>query len=71
MNKLLNKKLLLVLDIFLSIILILIIYLVLNNILNKDIICPKKISFYEYIRVKIANVIWQKVLSLEKYGWQI
>jgi len=36
---------------------ILLIYLIINNILTKDLISPHEITFYEYLKCKLSNII--------------
>ncbi len=35
---------------------IVLVYLILNQILNHDFISPEKVTFYDYIKIKIANI---------------
>ena len=57
MNKLYNKNVFIIIDIFLIIVLLIILYIFINNFLTNDIISPTKLTFYEYFRVKLSNII--------------
>lgn len=57
MNRLMNKEFFLLLDIILILILIFILYTTIYTFLVKDIISPYKLTFYEYFRVKLSNII--------------
>ena len=57
MNKMyITKEVFIVINVILVIILIFLLYIIINGFLTKDFICPEKLSFYEYFRVKLSNI---------------
>lgn len=44
-------------NILIFIVEILLIYLIINSSLSKDYISPTEITFYEYIKIKLSNLL--------------
>jgi len=57
MNKNIHKNLNIINSIIIFLLEILMVYLIVNSILTKDLISPNEISFYEYLKVKLSNII--------------
>lgn len=57
MNNYITKKMFLIINIVLFLLEVLMIYLIIKSVLSKDLISPNEISFYEYLRVKLSNLI--------------
>lgn len=57
MNNYITKKMFLIINIVLFLLEVLMIYLIIKSILSKDLISPNEISFYEYLKVKLSNLI--------------
>lgn len=56
-NKYITNKTFLVINIFLFLLEVIMIYLIVNSILTKDLISPNEITFYEYLKVKLSNLV--------------
>jgi len=57
MNDNIRKRLLLFISIIIFLLEVLLIYILIRSFLTKDIISPNKVMFYEYIKVKLSNLI--------------
>lgn len=57
-NKIINKKLIIYLLTFLlCLIEVFMIFIILKSVLTKDLISPEDVKFYEYLKVKLSNLI--------------
>ena len=56
-NKYIKKNVFFIVNFILFLLEILMIYLIIKSILTKDLIRPNEIAFYEYIRVKLSNLL--------------
>lgn len=57
-NKIINKKLIIYLLTFLlCLIEVFMIFMILKSVLTKDLISPEDVKFYEYLKVKLSNLI--------------
>lgn len=57
MSKYVTSKMLIIFNIFLFLIEIIMLYLVIKSILTKDLISPNQLSFYEYLKAKLSNLV--------------
>jgi len=56
-KKFVNKNIILIYSLILLGLEIIMIYLIIKSILTKDLISPNEITFYEYLKVKLSNLI--------------
>ena len=56
-NKYITKKTFLLINILLFFLEIIMIYLIIKSILSKDLISPNEVSFYEYLKIKLSDLI--------------
>jgi len=57
MNRYVTKKMFVIINVFLFFIEFVMLYLIIKSILTKDLISPNDVTFYEYLRVKLSNLI--------------
>lgn len=57
MNNYISKKILILINVILFILEVIMIYLVVKAILTNDFISPTDITFLEYVKIKLENLI--------------
>lgn len=57
MNRYVTKKMFVIINVFLFFIEFVMLYLIIKSILTKDLISPNDVTFYEYLKVKLSNLI--------------
>lgn len=57
MHTYISKRVFLIINILLFLIEMIMIYLIIKSILTKDLISPNEYTFYEYLKVKLSNLI--------------
>lgn len=57
MNRYVTKKIFVIINVFLFFIEFIMLYLIIKSVLTKDLISPNDVTFYEYLRVKLSNLI--------------
>ncbi len=57
MNKYITKKMFVIINVLLFLIEIIMLYLIIKSILTKDLISPNDVTFYQYLKVKLSNLI--------------
>ena len=61
MNRYINKKIFILINVFLFIIEVIMVYLVINTFLSNDNITPENMTFYEYLVNKFSNLVQTKL----------
>ena len=57
MHKYISKKGFIVINIFLLLMEAILVYLMINTLLSSDVLSPRDISFYEYLKLTIENLV--------------
>lgn len=57
MNRYITKKMFVIINVLLFLIEIIMLYLIIKSILTKDLISPNDVTFYQYLKVKLSNLI--------------
>ena len=57
MHKYISKKTFILINIALILIEVVLVYLTINTFLNNDFLSPSKVTFIEYLKLKLSNLI--------------